>query len=69
MPDCSAQENLDLFFEHLAIVEPRMAGVLRDNIDKLIPLPQVPAQKTGARMSFHEAVIAALEKPEKAEAD
>ncbi|MDP8226863.1 MAG: hypothetical protein P9L89_04390 [Candidatus Celaenobacter polaris] len=58
--DLSPEENIELFFILLGMFDEEMTTLLKDNIDKILPLPS-SLQRTNARISFNEAIMKGLE--------
>ena len=53
----STAENIEMFFQYLEGVNKEMATLLKDNIEKLVPLPTENAPRTMARSAFNKAVL------------
>jgi hypothetical protein len=61
-PDLSPEENIELFFNHLEQRDLEMTQLLRDNIEKLLPLPSGQGRRA-AREAFNRAIREALTAP------
>lgn len=59
--DKDAKANIESFFSVLEILDEEMTNLLKSNIDKMIPLPVDPHQRSKARLSFNESLIKGLE--------
>lgn len=55
----STAENLEKFLDHLKSKDAEMAELFKDNIMKMIPLPEGQA-KTSARKEFNKSIIEKL---------
>lgn len=60
-PDLTPEENIELFFEQLKESEPKLTGILLENLPKLRPLPPSGASRTAAREAFHKAVVESMD--------
>ena len=65
----TVEENIELFFTLMKLVDEEMADFLISNIDKMTPLPDQSRQKTIARVAFNEAVMEGLENLSKSKKD
>jgi hypothetical protein len=66
----STENNIELFHKHLESIDKDMAALLRKNIGKMLPLPDIgTTQRTQVRQSFNKEIAEALDavKPEEAE--
>jgi len=59
--DKSAEANIESFFLLLKVLDEEMTELLKGNIDKMIPLPTDPRQRSKERFSFNEAIMKGLE--------
>lgn len=57
----STDENLELFWSHLASINPTFAKLLAGHIGILIPLPSQAKQKSDCRNAFNRKILEALE--------
>jgi len=60
--DKSAEANIESFFSLLKLRDEEMTDLLKSNIDKMIPLPVDPYQRSKARLSFNESLMKGLAK-------
>ena len=56
----SAEANIESFFSLLKFLDEEMTDLLKGSIDKMIPLPTDPRQRTIARLTFNEALMKGL---------
>ena len=56
----SAAENIDLFLADLETKEPQLTQLLRQNLKKILPLPEETTDRTSARIAFNSAIAMAL---------
>lgn len=54
------EENIELFFTLMKLLDKEMADLLISNIDKMIPLPDQQRHRTTARVAFNEAIMEGL---------
>lgn len=59
----SAAQNIDKFYKHLETVDAAFAALLKQQLQPILPLSDVPAQKKATRQKFNEAVVKHLDQP------
>ena len=59
--DLSPEENIELFYILLEIVDKEMTTLLKNNIDNILPLSNDSQKRSRARISFNEAIMKGLE--------
>ena len=57
----TVEENIELFFMLMKLIDEEMADLLVNNIDKMTPLPDQQRHRTTARVAFNEAIMEGLE--------
>jgi len=57
----TVDENIELFFTLMKLIDKEMADLLISNIDKMTPLPDQQRHRTTARVSFNKAILEGLE--------
>lgn len=60
----SAAQNIDKFYKHLETVDSAFAALLKQQLQSILPIPDLPAQKKSTRQKFNEAVVKHLDQPE-----
>jgi hypothetical protein len=67
-PSISPESNIERFFEDLGSDDQQFADLLRENIQKLIPLPEGPQRQT-IRQSINATIRDAIAAPQIADSD
>ena len=57
----SVEENIELFFTLMELVDKEMAELLIGNLDKITPFPDQARQRTAVRVAFNKAIMEGLE--------
>ena len=66
-PNLPPDENIKIFFEHLKTLDNKMARILENKVNKLIPLPDSGARRSSIRQSVNSEILQLLESKEKIE--
>jgi hypothetical protein len=59
----SAEDNMDAFFDHLALQNKEFADLLKGELTKILQSSDTPAQRQTARSSFAREVLKILDMP------
>jgi len=55
-PLLTSQENVELFFTHLESIDSEMVILLKNNLEKIFPLPNNPSERSSARINFNQEI-------------
>lgn len=55
------EQNIDSFFQYLSAKDQKMANLLRDNLQTILPLPEPGGERNEKRRIFNTKIAQALD--------